>query len=826
MRPLREYQQRSIEELRRALQAGDRPVLSAPTGSGKCLGIGTPVLKFNGEISAVENIKVGDLLMGPDGTSREVLSTCKSSGELYKIIPVKGQPWVCNDVHVLTLVNTQSGEIIDIPLSEYLGRSKWFRHMHKQFQPEEGVDFPGAQDPEIDPYFFGAWLGDGTKSMKVVQITKNDIEIRDICQKVADEHGLNLVKSNADDRAAAYSIAGSCGGNKKNEVLEKLRVLFAGQKIHHSVLTSTRQYRINVLAGIIDTDGCAQSGCVEVTQKNKNIADGIAFIARSLGFKVVISDKYVKENIYYRLSISGNFGPIPTRIKRKTIGERRQIKKATRTGFAVESMGHGEYAGFELSGDGRFLLGDFTVTHNTKIAATIFALARMRNRRVCFVVPFLSLINQTWRAFVAEGIDEREIGIIQGKHDLTDWSREIQICSVETLNRRPKLPSADIVIFDECHRRSKLYERWMADNPEAKFIGLTATPFTKGMDKLWSRLIVVSTISELIDQGYLSKFKYYAPSIPDLSGIKTVAGDYHEGQLGDRMSQKELVADIVTTWLKRAEWRPTFCFAVNRKHALEVQFQFENAGVPCGYIDAYTPVDEREKMIENLQNGILKVIASVGCLTTGVDAPFVSCLIMARPTKSESLYIQIVGRVLRTHPEKDYAIVLDHSSTALNLGRPDEIHYDQFNSGKKEKSEIDDDDEDEKEKKEKKGRLCPRCACVAAPKDKSCSECGYEFPIPQSDVSIVDGELGELGKKGSVGAVSMNDKQVFYSGLLWIAKQRGYSDGWSAHTYKKRFGVWPRGLDSIAEYPTEATRKFVRSKQIAYAKARERSMAD
>ena len=467
----------------------------------------------------------------------------------------------------------------------------------------------------------------------------------------------------------------------------------------------------------------------------------------------------------------------------------------------------------------RPVLSSPTGSGKTRIASEIFALARAKNRRVAFCVPFLSLINQTYKAFIEAGVDEREIGIIQGNHELTDWSREVQICSIDTLARRPKFPDADIVIFDEVHKRSVVHERWMVHNPDAWFIGLSATPWSVGMDNLWNEMIIVSTVKDLIDQKYLAPFKYYAPTQPDLSGVKITAGDYQVDQLAERMSGVELTADIVQQWLKRGEWRPTFCFAVNRRHAAEIQHQFEMANVPCGYIDALTPVDEREALIEQLRRGDIKVICNIGCLTTGLDAPFVSCLILARPTKSEMLYIQIVGRGLRTALGKDNCIILDHSSTGLDLGRPDEIFYDDFVTGPIAKTA-----KQERQKKEKKPRLCPACQAVVTPKAKVC-ECGFEFKPAPSDIYVADGDLSELGSKGKIAKATYDEKQMWYSGLLWIASERGYSKGWSAHTYKKRFGVWPRGLNEKPDYPSQTVLNFVRSKNIAFAKNRDKSNA-
>ena len=331
---------------------------------------------------------------------------------------------------------------------------------------------------------------------------------------------------------------------------------------------------------------------------------------------------------------------------------------------------------------GRPVLSAPTGSGKTRIASEIFVMARMKNRRTVFTVPFLSLINQTYKAFVEAGIDEREIGVIQANNDLTDWSRPVQIASLDTLARRPIFPQADLIIFDECHKNSKVYERWMNANPNAWFVGLSATPWSVGMDKIWNKMIIVSTVKDLIDQKYLSPFKYYAPSQVDLSQVKIVAGDYQKDQLADTMTNVTLISDIVTTWIKKGEWRPTFCFAVNRKHAAEIQNQFIKAGVPSDYIDAFTPVEEREAIVAKLRTGEIKIVCNVGTMTTGVDAPFVSCIILARPTKSEMLYLQIIGRGLRTDIGKPDCIVLDHSNTGLELGRPDEIYYDDFVTGK------------------------------------------------------------------------------------------------------------------------------------------------
>ena len=460
-----------------------------------------------------------------------------------------------------------------------------------------------------------------------------------------------------------------------------------------------------------------------------------------------------------------------------------------------------------------------TGSGKTLIASEIFALAREKNKRVVFVVPFLSLINQTWRAFERAGMDASDMSIIQGDHQLTNYAKPIQIASAQTLERRPKLPEADIVIFDECHINRKIYTRWMNEAPHVNFVGLSATPWANGMDAIWSKMIVVSTLSELIDQEHLSPFKYYAPAQPDLSKARVRMGDYVESDLEKIMVDNTLIADIVNTWKEKADGRPTFCFCVNRKHAQEVQAQFLRAGIPAGYVDAYTKVEEREDLVAQLKTGHLSVICNIGTMTTGVDAPFVSCIIMARPTKSEMLFIQIVGRGLRRDPEsgKTDCLILDHSNTALTLGRPDEIHYEDFVSAKAATAA----EKRKKEKDKKKPRLCPCCKFVLLPKESDCPSCGYSFPPPVSNVVVEQGALVELGQKGKKGKYDRDDRQVWYSGLLWIARDRGYNKGWVSWKYKEAFGVWPKGLNETPQYPDAVIINWVKSRNIAWAKSKQ-----
>lgn len=419
----------------------------------------------------------------------------------------------------------------------------------------------------------------------------------------------------------------------------------------------------------------------------------------------------------------------------------------------------------------------------TVIAAAIINMARQKGKKVIFCVPMLSLIDQTVERFYANGI--YDVGVIQGMHELTDWRMPVQVCSIQTLMRR-KIPEADLVIVDEAHVMYRFLGEWIdyAEWKDVPFVGLTATPWQRGMGKVWDDLIIAVTTQELIDRGHLSDFKVFAPAHPDLKNVKTVAGDYELKGLADAMDQGQLVADIVSTWLERGENRQTICFAVNRTHAKHIQQQFIDAGIVAEYMDAHTDRMARNEIVKRFDDGDVKVICNVGVLTTGFDAD-VRCIILARPTKSEILYTQMIGRGLRTAVGKDHCLILDHSDTTLRLGFVTDIHHTELDDGKP------------KEKKENKGKEllpkeCPSCAFLRPPKVRECPSCGF-VPQPRSDVETVEGELYEIGKDKAVKAKdwTQEKREQFYGELKKYAEDREYQIGWVAHAYKKKLGYYP-----------------------------------
>jgi superfamily II DNA or RNA helicase len=428
--------------------------------------------------------------------------------------------------------------------------------------------------------------------------------------------------------------------------------------------------------------------------------------------------------------------------------------------------------------------------------------------------------------FYDQGI--RDVGVIQSNHVMTDWSRPVQVASIQTIRSRGVYPEAAVVVFDECHQLHREHVKWLThpDWQETPIIGLSATPWTRGLGRYFQSLLVMSTTKELIDQGYLSRFKVFAADHPDLTGVRTVAGDYHEGELSRVMQQQGLVANIVETWRSRWNKDRTFLFAVDCAHATMLQERFQSCGINCAYQDANTTMAERAEIKRGFHSGEIKIIANVGTLTTGVDYD-VRCLILARPTKSEMLYTQIVGRALRTAEGKDHALILDHTDTTARLGFVTSIHHEHLDDGRS------------RTKKPTTARRriplpkpCPKCAYIIPVNAKTCPECGFERKVV-SKVFEREGELVELDgrpKKKTdprLFPYTQDEKRAFFAQLRTHGMQKGYKRGWAVMQFREKFRDWPpRSWEYDQLIPVGAeVANFIRSRNIAWAIRKKASAA-
>ena len=356
-------------------------IFHGPPGTGKCMGKGTRVLMFNGSIKKVEDIKNGELVMGPDSSSRIVSGVTSGIEEMFKITPVKGDPYVVNKSHILSLKYSglgRTGETINISVKNYLTSSKNKKRGLKTWRT--GVNFRHKKVP-LDPYFLGLWLGDGFSKHPSIISGDGEVELflKNEFIKKYDDKEIYISSTYNSENSKKYAFYGKRGRRHggeypTNSIKDKLIELDVLNNKHIPDLykINNEDVRLNVLAGLLDSDGYYNSS-FSITQKNKRLAEDICFVCRSLGFAAYMKEKekscfYKGEKRtgkYFVISISGNLEKIPTKIKRKQATIRKQKKSVLVSGIKVESIGIGEYFGFQVDKDGLFCLGDFTVTHNT-----------------------------------------------------------------------------------------------------------------------------------------------------------------------------------------------------------------------------------------------------------------------------------------------------------------------------------------------------------------------------------------------------------------------------------------------------------------------------
>jgi DNA repair protein RadD len=371
------------------------------------------------------------------------------------------------------------------------------------------------------------------------------------------------------------------------------------------------------------------------------------------------------------------------------------------------------------------------------------------------------------------------------------------------------------VIVDEAHQMHKEIFRWTKDCPNLIFIGLSATPWSRGLGKYYDNLIVSATTADLIGAKLLSDFVAFAPSEPDLADVRTVAGDFKQDELGDAMDKASITGDVVSSWFKLGENRPTIAFCVNRRHAQHVAERFAEAGVAVEYLDGETPREDREAMFARFRSGETKILCSVGVLTTGFDAD-VRCIIDAQPTKSRILFVQKIGRGLRTAPGKDHLVILDHAGNHLRLGMVTDIRQDHLDDGQQREGSA------KKERSEPLPKLCPECKAVLAYKARECSECNTPI-VAISTVREADGELVALGARRSGGNATPDQKEQFYAELKWIQSVKGRKSGWCWHKFQERFKGErpPKWFETLApREPSLSTLNWIKSRAIAFAKRR------
>lgn len=480
-----------------------------------------------------------------------------------------------------------------------------------------------------------------------------------------------------------------------------------------------------------------------------------------------------------------------------------------------------------VGGRKRVLVVAPTGAGKTVIAAEMVRRTLAAGGRVVFLAHHRELIAQAAAKLFAVGIDA---AIIMAGFPMRPGVA-VQVASVQTLHARAvrgsaiEMPPADLVIVDEAHHvRARTYRQILDAYPDAAILGITATPTRgdgRGLGNVFDHIVETPQIAELIALGYLVPTIVYAPSVPDLRGVAVSKGDYVHAALEQRMDTVTLVADMVTEYLRVGRPRRAVAFASGVGHSLHMCAGLQAAGIRAAHLDGTTPAEERDGILRRLDAGELDVVTNYGVLTEGWDSPSVSCCILVRPTKSMSLYRQMAGRVLRPAPGKENALILDHAGLTFAHGFvEDEVHW----TLKEDHRAV---NVTHAARRAEAGAqslsACPKCRAVRVG-GKPCTACGWRPQPRPMHVDVADGELARLDRDGRQTA-NVGDRLRWYCALKYIAREKGYADGWISHKFKEKFGDWPNDgwRKAPPSVPEPHVRSWVKSRQIAFAKRMDRA---
>lgn len=367
----------------------------------------------------------------------------------------------------------------------------------------------------------------------------------------------------------------------------------------------------------------------------------------------------------------------------------------------------------------------------------------------------------------------------------------IQIASVQTLVRRlDKLPRPDLIIIDEAHHSNaaswrKIISTWSS----SRLLGVTATPMRldgTGLGKqsggYYDYLICGPSTKELIRQGYLSRPVVYAPPIgADLTGIKTVAGDFDMKETSQRIDKPTITGCAIEHYSRICGNAPAIAFCASIKHAEHIANQFNAAGIAAADLHGGLDDNTRKHRIASLGNGQLRVLTSCDLISEGTDIPIVTTAILLRPTQSPGLYLQQCGRALRPFPGKAAAIILDHVGNWERHGLPDESRQWSLDSERK------------LSRNKKQGlqiRMCEQCYAVIPATVLICPQCGAKKDVKERKLNQVPGELCEVTEDRAAAArINLKREQGMarsLQDLLRIAAARRYNPGWAFNVYNAR----------------------------------------
>lgn len=418
----------------------------------------------------------------------------------------------------------------------------------------------------------------------------------------------------------------------------------------------------------------------------------------------------------------------------------------------------------------------------TVTASTVVHGAASRGKGTWWLTHRRELAEQASQTFHGLGIPH---GTVQAGY-VSDPHALVQVASIQTIVRRLRdLAEPDLLVFDEAHHiGAASWEMIFNAFPRARILGLTATPWRldgQGLGKWFAHMIAGPTVAELIEAGSLSPYRLFAPATPDLSDVKTAAGDYQRGALAKAMDKPSIVGDAIGHYRRLCPGQRAVAFAAGVENSKHIVAQFLEAGIPAEHVDGSMTNEARDAAVERFRRGETLVLSNADLFGEGFDVPAIEAAILLRPTKSLSLYLQQVGRALRPSPGKAEAIILDHAGNSLRHGLPDD---------EREWSLDDREKRPRRDPTDVPVRQCSECFFVFRPAPK-CPQCGHVLPIAKRELEVVEGALEEVTRAKAQAAIERKREQAqcnTLDDLIALGAARGYKNPsyWAHNVWQSR----------------------------------------
>lgn len=472
---------------------------------------------------------------------------------------------------------------------------------------------------------------------------------------------------------------------------------------------------------------------------------------------------------------------------------------------AFQNVAHDGLREGARAGHKRQLLCSPTGSGKTYLGLRAIFEALCRHRRALFCCDRITLIEQT--SATADRYGLKHHGIIQADHWRTLRNAPFQVASAQTLARRGWPKDLDLIIVDECHTKLAAWVEFV-ETFEGHVIGLSATPFSKGLGNIFTNLVVAATMAELVEASVLVPLRPFTCTPANMKDAATSGGEWTQGAAAER--GLAIVGQVVDEWQKFGEGRKTICFGSTIAHCEDLCRQFNEAGVMAAVFCADTTPSERAEALKNFSgpDSLLRVLISVEALAKGFDVPDVGCIIDCRPLrKGFSTWVQMIGRGLRSSPEtgKSDCILLDHTGNVVRFAHDFEEFY--FNGIASLKDGETLDSRIRKDDPDLERSACPKCGYK--PFAGRCVSCGHK----KQRTSTVVHELGKGMREIVIGKTKLADsRQHLWAQYVSYVRERGQKPGFASHLYKDTVGHWPPSYFDFNNTPSVPVSKAVKNR--------------